>query len=908
MRWLPRKVAAGTFVSVGVTCLIAGAMNLGIVSNVHLGWTLLVVAALCVAGAYYEWYCRKDDATISQPTIQPPLFIDPASVRELTGAIRGAVLAIRAHIEALQRLPTGGIATGTKRQQIAWIAGTLLLGGAGLVFAVLHWSQLPHVAPITKPPIPIRPSVAVLGLRNNSGRPDAAWLATAIQEMLSTELGTGGDIRVASGDDVARAKADLSIREGDLLPETLQRLQNTLHVTSLILGSYTTIGEPESHRLQLDLQLVDAETKTITAKSHETGTDGHLFELVTSAAGELRRQAGLRRLSSAGANEVEVSLPSSREAARLYTEGLEKLRLLDAKGARDLLTEAAVVDPKHPLIHLALSAAHSALGYERLAVEEVQKSKDYSTGLGREQKLQIDARFYEAAHKWGKAVGAEKLLWKSFPDNLEYGLNLANAQISAQTPDKATNEALVTVDALRKLPFPLSEDGRIDLLESRARQEDSDFVNEKRLAVAAATKGRAIGARSMVGHARMLEATALLNLGDMDKMNAAMDEAQSIFSDLGDRGMVARAIELTASALDGTDYEGERKVLLKALDIHRAIGDKLSTARVLLNIGTALAWQDRTTEASKYFTQALTTFGEVNAEYAKAAALNQIGALMFYRGDLINAQKKYEQAFAIFNGLSEDSDTAATLVNIAEVLECRGQVEKASKKNQEALVLDEAARNKRGIAYDLFRAGENFTLRGEFVVARDRYNDALRLQDTIRSEKIPAADTRVALARLDIEEGRPADAERSASAADQILGAGKAADRSLWTSGVIADALLAQGKQKEAWDIADHASTLAAKTKNRRIRFAVAVTAARVRSATKKPEDVAEALRSLEATRAEASRTLFVISELEARLASGEIEIAAGRVGGKKRLAALAIEARARGFGRIAGRAAAAAS
>src|ERR1035438_1518742 len=56
-----------------------------------------------------------------------------------------------------------------------------------------------------------RRSVAVLGFSNLPRRPQEDWLATAFSEMLSTELAAGGSLRLVTGEDVSRAKKDLSI-------------------------------------------------------------------------------------------------------------------------------------------------------------------------------------------------------------------------------------------------------------------------------------------------------------------------------------------------------------------------------------------------------------------------------------------------------------------------------------------------------------------------------------------------------------------------------------------------------------------------------------------------------------------------------------------------------------------------
>src|SRR5580704_7547262 len=62
-----------------------------------------------------------------------------------------------------------------------------------------------------------RRSIAVLGFRNLSGRPEEGWLSTALAEMLSTELEAGEKLRLISGEDVARTKLDLPLADADSL-------------------------------------------------------------------------------------------------------------------------------------------------------------------------------------------------------------------------------------------------------------------------------------------------------------------------------------------------------------------------------------------------------------------------------------------------------------------------------------------------------------------------------------------------------------------------------------------------------------------------------------------------------------------------------------------------------------------
>jgi hypothetical protein len=63
--------------------------------------------------------------------------------------------------------------------------------------------------------IKTRRSIAMLGFQNLPGRPEAAWLSTALSEMLSTELAADGTPRTIPGEDVSRLKLELSLAGAD---------------------------------------------------------------------------------------------------------------------------------------------------------------------------------------------------------------------------------------------------------------------------------------------------------------------------------------------------------------------------------------------------------------------------------------------------------------------------------------------------------------------------------------------------------------------------------------------------------------------------------------------------------------------------------------------------------------------
>jgi tetratricopeptide (TPR) repeat protein len=127
---------------------------------------------------------------------------------------------------------------------------------------------------------------------------------------------------------------------------------------------------------------------------------------------------------------------------------LQKLRNFEPLAARDLLEKAVAADPRHAMSHANLAAAWSVLGYDVKAAAVAKKAVELSSGLRREEQLRIEGQSYEASHQWDKAIETYRSLFQSSPDNLDYGLRLANAQIAASK----VQDALATLAQLRKLP------------------------------------------------------------------------------------------------------------------------------------------------------------------------------------------------------------------------------------------------------------------------------------------------------------------------------------------------------------------------------------------------------------------------------------------------------------------------
>ena len=415
------------------------------------------------------------------------------------------------------------------------IAATLFLLA---VFAFRHREQIFHGAgpAAGAATVKTRPSVAVLGFKNLTERPDKAWLSTALAEMLRAELASNGRLRMVSGEQIARASRDVPWSLTDTPRESLPRLRANLDTDYVATGSYAVVGEGDKSQIRLDFRLEDTTAGDTVAEEAAAGSESELFDLVSQIGERMREQLGAGPVTAQQGTQARASVPSDPKAARLYAEGLNKLRAFETLAATDLLSQAVAADPKSPQPHAALSAAWLELGYDPKAEAEAQRAFELSTNLSNEERLWIEAQYRDLNNEGAKAVQILGTLVDLYPDNLDYGLRLGALENISGDP----KQALATLEALRKLPAPAGDDPRIDLAESPPIEALGDYKQEQQLAESAAKKGEARGIRLVQARALMYENTALQKLGQSDQGSTALAKSKVLFAatgDLKDSGM-----------------------------------------------------------------------------------------------------------------------------------------------------------------------------------------------------------------------------------------------------------------------------------------------------------------------------------------------------------------------------------
>jgi eukaryotic-like serine/threonine-protein kinase len=819
----------------------------------------------------------------------------------------------------------------------------LIPAAAAVVFALaltgyffFHRSK-PAPLPAQVAAVKSRRSIAVIGFKNLTGRPELDWFSTALAEMLTTELSAGDELRTVPGESVARMKINLALPETESYSkETLSKIRQILGTDQIILGSYLPIGEG---LLRLDIRLQDAIAGETLASVSAKGPQAHLDQIVGEAGTELRAKLGVGRTTEAQSTAVKTILPSNPEAARLYSEGLAKLRKFDTLGARQSFEQSITIEPNFPLSHRSLAAAWDTLGYDQKSKAEAKKAFDLSADLPREQRLATEARYYVANFDWDKATDLYRTLFNFFPDDLDYGLQLASAQVSS----KNGKDALVTLDTLRKLPAPQRDDPAIDLSEAAAARSLGDYRRVGLAATRAANKAIAQGSQLVLAFARSHECLAFRNLGEPAKAIAACDEARRIFDSVGDKGneaqvlnnvanvyaeqgeslkakaaydsvletcrkignqsCVAGALDNIASVIGDLGKRAEaRKLSLEALKIFREIGDSTGEGEALNNIGSQYVVEGNYPGAAQTFEQALQIWRKNNDANGLAIMLNNLGEVHFALAQLPEARANYEEAFAVFRDSGQSGKVAYPLFGLAQVLSAQGDLAGAKSKFEQVLSLSTAVGDKHQQSAATLGISQILSRQDDLPGARLKAEQSLSTRKEI-GEKATAAESQLVLAEIALQERRYSDAESLSRQALEEFRVEKIQEDELQARVLLARALQSLGKNSEALKQLDAAAAIVSRSHVPETRMSFSISAATVKAAN---GAYAEAVKNLEAAIVDATKLGYIGYQFDARLALGELEIKSGNpAAGRAGLSALEKEARAKGYLSIARQAAA---
>jgi eukaryotic-like serine/threonine-protein kinase len=743
--------------------------------------------------------------------------------------------------------------------------------------------------PIT-PATLTRRSVAVMGFTNASGNARDAWLSTAFTEMLATELAAGDHLRTVPEEDVARAKLELSLSNKDSYgSNTLTKIRKDIGCDYVVVGSYLAIGQANSGRVRLDARVQDAVTGDTVASFAVVGSQSDLFDLASRAGEQLRAKLGIGTLTSSEAEEAKLALPSNPEAARLYSDGLAKLRVYDDVVAADLFEKAIRLQPEYSPAYSALATAWSDLGYDAKAKAAARKAMDLAGSLPQQARLQTEARYHEMNGDWTRAIEAYSRLQRSYPDNLDYGLNLAAAQDAMGN----STEAAATLAALRKPPSPERDDPRIDIAEAKIAENLGDYKRAQTFANGAARKAEISGAGLLLARAKQIQGSAWFFLGNLSSAVDADAEAEKMFAASGDLDRSA----VTSMNIGGVlatqgNITGAKHSIEEALKLFRKQGDQVRLGTALTNLGSMYEIEGDLPRAENLFRESVAVFAKLNR--TKDLETYNLAEVLLRRGKFREAKGLLEPLLEPGQGNKSVIGTAAQ--SLGSIAETQGDMATALRMDQEAVAVLKETGAKTDYTAAERSLGKAFLREADFVSAKQAFSEALSL-DRETGAKTDTALDQVALAELSLAQAGPVDTSTLQSVIDQFR-VQKITDAEIEAEIVLARENIQQGKTAEAANLITQIPFSQPVATIRRSSLMSRWPTAHLRAAQHRFDDARRAIRpALDGAVAMGC----VRCQLEARLELGEIEIQAGNVErGRSQLRDLGDEAGKRGFRLIA--------
>ncbi|MCU0293285.1 MAG: protein kinase [Thermoanaerobaculaceae bacterium] len=759
---------------------------------------------------------------------------DRCDVEEIVPALTDASKVVR-RPGARRRLPLWAAAAGV----------AVAAAGGAVVWRALHRGGGVAVTSA-------RPAVAVLGFVNLSQGADTAWMGNALAETLGSEVAASDHLRQVSGEEVARVRADLGLAEvSTLAPATLARVRNLTGADLVVGGAYLVYpGQAGQRLVSLQVSVQSTARGERAGGFKEEGSEQALFELVGRAGKRLREELS-GAAGGVSAATLGASFGGSQEAARLYSEGLARLREFDPQAARDLLEDAARLAPEAPLVHLALADAYASLAQASRASESAGRALALADRLTAEQKRLVEGRVAELARDWPRAIAAYTGLVRDVPDSIEYGLRLGDAQLAAGQ----SAQALQTTELLhRQLPPPLRDDPRLDILEARAAYYLSDHTRQLEVARRAERKARELGARLVEARALDVAGSAQRMLGDLDGSMESLQKARAMYVAVGSRRNVARVLNSIANVL----YE--RHDLPAAIDAYQQATDEFRAVGDLQNVGLELhnmTWAVLTT------------------------------------GDAARARRLGEESVAILRSLGDTKELTHALHKLGSVLLDQGDLAGARAAIEESIRLAAANGRKGSESAGHGKLADLLLHADELPAAREAYTRAAEILGQLPGLETSAKMLALLPLGVDLEDGRAAEVVKLMAPAVTAIPDDTDPDDLLSVLALLARAQAAAGLPDEAERTLARAAATARRSPNPRCSIRVEIERS---FAFRQRGDPARARELAADARRKAEAGGFVPLALEARLEQGLASLAAGDPTARAELEKLGKDARSRGF------------
>jgi tetratricopeptide (TPR) repeat protein len=441
--------------------------------------------------------------------------------------------------------------------------------------------------------------------------------------------------------------------------------------------------------------------------------------------------------------------------------------------------------------------------------------------------------------------------------------------------------------------------------------------------------------KAQLARSRIREGLAYQKKGQPEQASAAFEQARDLYVAAGDRAGVAEALTKAGDLLQlQGDLVQAKSAYASALAISREIGADQSVATLLRDTGNILHVEGDIAGARSSYASALTIFSKINDQRGVAVvfkdmgnvapdegeaqrdweralsiskkigdrpgaarALDDIGALLDAQGYLVGARKAFEEELSLSREMGGEGPVykGPGLGNLGDVLYEQGNLAEAAAQFDEALRIGRQF-HRTDLPWLLCDAGELLFQQDQLRDARNDFEEALALGYKF-DDKTSVGNARLHLAKLSLEEARPAEAETQARQAEEQFRLQKDSDGTTKALTLLAQAFVAEGKFREMKEIRTQLLPAIKHLQAYGDRLSLRMAVANLPALT---GNAADRTRYLESALNDASRRGYLGYELEARLGLGEIAMRSGHTAeGRVQLVSLAKEAQAKGFALI---------
>ncbi len=673
---------------------------------------------------------------------------------EITGSTPRAALATG----AVPAQPAGA-QTGAAADATVWTSATGVVSGP---------AEAAGEEPLT--------SIAVLPFKNMSGNPDADWMSSGLQMMLSSDLARVPSLRVVPADRLAALMTDLKLGPDSAFDEiALKSVGEFLSVDTVVGGSFVKLG-PAS-RIDVSIRRPSTgEDKSIKAEAPD---EAELLKVISHLAAEVRRA-----VETEGGRDLVITMVGERgsqdpEAIHAYVDGLSRLHEGNNLEAIDLLGKAIESDPGFALAYTYLGEALSNSGRMEEARDSLKKALDRAGGLSRSDSLFVTAREAMMAGEVRRAIEAFELLTQLLPNNLGAFFELAQAYELEGEWDQAIKnlERMIQLDP--KFVGALFALGRVNIKRGSC-QEALDFLY------------RALSLNTLLGNeegrAAVLNAIGIANFW-LDKYDESLrfyEDSLKVKRSIGDRRGESATLSNMATVYQVRgDYDGAVAAYEEALRMSEELGDDQGTAENLINIGTVYEEQGALDRALESYKRALKVESDRGDKMAEILCLNDIGNIYLTQAKLDDAEVYFGRALDARRQLGEQKGIAITLNYLGNIERLRGRYDKAIARYLEGLKISREIGWRSGEAETRGYMAAVMTAQSRFQAALDSGVEAHRIFEELE-DKNGIAVALAAQSKAECALGRCEDAAASAEGA-------LALGRVIGNEDLIADALLAKG-------------------------------------------------------------------------------------------------------------------